>query len=80
MLKQINKETGQDMNAVAKIFVFCVVPLTVSEGFHLRNPVVTGLSFIAGSLLQALIPPRRRGLLVMLILSAAYTAIALLWR
>jgi len=62
---------------LAKLIVFGMVTAVAIHAFH-ASYVVLGLSFIVASLLQALIPPRGKGLLPILAISTLFTLIALL--
>jgi len=60
-----------------KIVVFSMIITLADRLLHATN-VEFGLSCVAASLVQALIPPRRTGLVPLLALSGALTLIALL--
>jgi hypothetical protein len=66
---------------LAKLIVFGMIPAVAIHSLH-ASYVTLGLSFIAASLLQALVPPRRKGLVLMLTISTLFTLIALFfqWR
>ena len=62
---------------LAKLIVFGMISAVAINAFH-ASYVLLGLSFIVGSLLQALIPPRGKGLLPILAISTLFTLIALI--
>jgi hypothetical protein len=64
---------------VVKLVLFITPPTVTSQIFHASH-LVTGLACIVGVVLQALIPPRTKGLLVGLAISVGYTLIAAFWR
>ena len=65
----------------AKLIVFCTIPTIIYRYFEVTY-LELGLSFLASSLIQALIPPRRKGLVQMLTVSSIATLLALVlqWR
>ena len=63
----------------AKLVVFCMIPAVAIHAFH-ASYVVLGLSFVVASLLQALVPPKKKGLVPILALSTLFTLIALGWQ
>ncbi len=60
---------------VLKSFLACIPVSIVVYGLKVRSHSIIGLSLIAGVLLQALIPPRKKGLLLLLSGSVLYTLI-----
>ena len=68
---------GSEPSAVwAKLIVFSTIPMLASKFLH-ATYVELGLSFVAASFIQALIPPRKTGLVPILTVSAAFTLLAL---
>lgn len=72
-------DSKEQIAIVAKLIVFGMISAVAIHVFH-ASYVVLGLSFVAASLLQALIPPRRKGLVPMLAISTLFTLIALAWQ
>ena len=72
-------EKGKDDKPafVLKAFVFCVPAATAAQ--FSKSDVILGLSLIVGSLLQSIIPPRKKGLLPMLAISITYTLASFFW-
>jgi hypothetical protein len=70
---------NERISILAKLIIFCMIPAVVIHAFH-ASYVALGLSFIVASLLQALVPPRRKGLVPILAISTLFTVIALLWQ
>ena len=69
---------GDGPSAVwAKLIIFSAVPILASKFLH-ATYVELGLSFVAASFLQALIPPRKIGFVPILTVSVAFTLLALL--
>jgi hypothetical protein len=64
---------------IAKLVVCVTPPVVASQIFHVSY-FLTGLACVGGVLLQALIPPRKKGLWAGLLISAGVTLVALLWR
>jgi hypothetical protein len=77
MARQLDFE--KEIMIIAKLVLFIAPPTVASQMFHATH-LVTGLACIGGALLQALIPPRTKSLLVGLALSVGYTVISALWR
>jgi len=53
---------NEQVAATLKVFVAFMPPSLMIYRFHVENRLLVGLSFIAGALLQALIPPWKMGL------------------
>jgi hypothetical protein len=49
-----------------KVAVFCLPVIVLTEGTHSKNPLAIAASWVGGALLQALIPPAKKGLLPIL--------------
>lgn len=66
--------TEQDAVAMIKIAIFCL-PVTVIQFFGAarKDHLIVGLTVIFGVFLQALIPPRKKLLVPLLILSVGFT-------
>jgi hypothetical protein len=64
---------------LSKLIILGMIPAVAIHAFH-ANYVVLALSFFVASLLQALVPPRRKGLVPMLAISTLFTLIALVWQ
>ena len=60
----------------AKLIVFCALPVAADHVFK-ATYVELGLCFLASSFLQALIPPRRKGLVQILTASSIFPLLAL---
>ena len=73
--------SDHQLHVLAKLIIFCAIPLLAILVIH-ATYVELGLSLLVASLLQALIPPRRTGLAVMLVISGAVIllAVVLQWR
>jgi len=69
--------TGERFPLILKLVVFCMSGEFVR--IFSKSPVLFGLGFIVGSLLQIAIPPRKVGWRPMLAVSVGFTIIALLW-
>ncbi len=73
-------DNGNEQIAIlAKLIVFCMISAVAIHAFR-ASYVVLGLSFIAASLLQALVPPRKKGLVPILAISTLFTLVALVWQ
>jgi hypothetical protein len=72
------------VTALLKIAVLCIPTLAAPlVGFHdlSRHHLAAGIALIAGVLLQALIPPRKKALLPLLGLAVAFTLVyTILWK
>jgi hypothetical protein len=62
--------TGPDFMGVLKIVVFVLPPTVLPRIFPAHDRAVFGLSLVLGAILQALIPPRKNGLLIIAVVSA----------
>jgi hypothetical protein len=74
-----SKSNGHGPAAI-KVFLVCMPVSIVVYELHVKNHVIIGLSLVAGVLLQALVPPRKRGLLPLLAGTVIYTVIYALLR
>jgi hypothetical protein len=74
-------ERASSISTVLKVVVFSIPAIVVTEVAHSKNHVAIASSWVAGVLLQALIPPSKKGLLpslgLTLVVGAAYV---FLWR
>lgn len=61
--------TGPDFAGVVKIVVFVLPPTVLPRLFAAHERTVFGLSLVLGAILQALIPPRKNGLLIIAVVS-----------
>jgi len=66
---------------VLKAFLACMPVSIVVYRFHIQNHFIIGLSLVAGVLLQALIPPRKKGMLLLLTAAIVYALFySLMWK
>jgi hypothetical protein len=70
---------GEQVTIIAKLVVCVTPPVIAGQIFH-ASYFLTALACIGGVLLQALIPPRRKGLWAGLLISVGLTLVAVLWR
>jgi hypothetical protein len=67
----------ESVSTTIKMLLFCMPPSIAMYRFHVRNHAIVGLSWVAGALLQALVPPRKQRLIpilfVTIIAAAVYT-------
>ena len=77
-----NSSRDDNVAGILKIIVFCTPPSIVPILWNVRtHRLIFGLSFILGVLLQAILPPRRKGLVPMLAVTVLFTlAYSLLWK
>jgi len=74
--KFVNMEThssSEHVAATVKVFVACIPSSIVIYRFRVEDHLIVGLSSVAGVLLQALVPPRKLGLVRMLAATTAFT-------
>ncbi len=62
-----------------KVFVACIPSSIVIYRFRVEDHLIIGLSSVLGVLLQALVPPRKLGLVRMLVATTAFTIAYSTW-
>ena len=63
------RNIGSDLMNVLKLTVLALPPTVLPRIFAAHERNVFGLSLVLGAILQALIPPRKNGLLIIAVVS-----------
>lgn len=80
-MAKLHQETVSSFSTALKILVFSLPAIIVAEVARSKNHLAIASSWVAGALLQALIPPARKGLLPILgLVVVAGTAYVIFWR
>jgi hypothetical protein len=79
-MKIRSEETVSPLSTMLKVLVFTLPTIVVAEVAHSRNHFAIASSWVAGALLQALIPPARQGLLPILGSTILVGAVYVVWR
>ena len=67
--------TGAHAAFAAKTFVGCLPVSIAIYRFHVTRPSYIGVALISGVLIQALIPPHKKGLIPMLVVAGIFVLI-----
>jgi hypothetical protein len=80
-MEKLHQETASSFSTALKVLVFCLPVIVLTEVARSKNHLAIASSWVAGALLQTLIPPARKGLLPILGLAVvAGTAYVIFWR
>lgn len=73
---------GELVSGILKVIVFSIAPTLVMLVLPVSSHrIMFGLSMFVGILLQALIPPRKKGLLSLLTIVAVFTVVySMFWK
>jgi len=68
-------KTDENLIGTLKTFLVLMPPAIVVYGFHVKNHLTIGLSYVVGVLLQAVIPPHKQRLFLLLTSTIAFTLV-----
>lgn len=68
---EASSKIEQTVTSVAKAILFCMPVTLATEVFQVKSHFAVGLWLVVGSLLQALVPPRRKHLIPIVVLATA---------